>query len=201
MADRSVITGRVVDSALALGPLIKEFGWGPADLDQLAGGTLAGHLIECGAQVTGGTYTDWRDVHGWEDIGAPIAECFGDGSCIITKFCAQLGYENTQVMGVMFVTRPPELAHEGVGVFQPDDALRRLADVGDDILRVDRILAYQLGERRGAGRLGFEKDAGPAPLEESNAPAVGMHVGGAAARLEAGEGKADVGRNIAVHAE
>ncbi|MFO1241277.1 MAG: acyclic terpene utilization AtuA family protein [Sphingomonadaceae bacterium] len=80
-----VITGRVVDSALALGPLIKEFGWGPADLDQLAGGTLAGHLIECGAQVTGGTYTDWRDVHGWEDIGAPIAECFGDGSCIITK--------------------------------------------------------------------------------------------------------------------
>lgn len=80
-----VITGRVVDSALALGPLIKEFGWAPGDLDQLAGGTLAGHLIECGAQVTGGTYTDWRDVHGWADIGAPIAVCHGDGSCIITK--------------------------------------------------------------------------------------------------------------------
>jgi hypothetical protein len=80
-----VITGRVVDSALALGPLIHEFGWGPDDLDQLAGGTLAGHLIECGAQVTGGTFTDWREVEGWANIGSPIAECFADGSCIITK--------------------------------------------------------------------------------------------------------------------
>jgi Acyclic terpene utilisation family protein AtuA len=80
-----VITGRVVDSALALGPLIHEFGWGPDDLDQLAGGTLVGHLIECGAQVTGGTFTDWRDVEGWANIGSPIAECHADGSCIITK--------------------------------------------------------------------------------------------------------------------
>lgn len=80
-----VITGRVVDSALALGPLIHEFGWGSEDWDQLAGGTLAGHLIECGPQSTGGTFTDWRDVQGWENIGAPIAECFADGSCILTK--------------------------------------------------------------------------------------------------------------------
>jgi Acyclic terpene utilisation family protein AtuA len=79
-----VITGRVVDSALALGPLIHEFGWGVDDLEQLAGGTLAGHLIECGAQVTGGTFTDWRLVEGWANIGSPIAECFADGSCIIT---------------------------------------------------------------------------------------------------------------------
>ena len=80
-----VITGRVVDSALALGPLIHEFGWEPGDLDLLAGGTLAGHLIECGAQVTGGTFTDWREVEGWANIGAPIAECHADGSCVITK--------------------------------------------------------------------------------------------------------------------
>lgn len=80
-----VITGRVVDSALALGPLIHEFGWTAHDWDKLAGGTLAGHLIECGPQATGGTFTDWRDVQGWATIGAPIAECFDDGSCIITK--------------------------------------------------------------------------------------------------------------------
>lgn len=80
-----VITGRVVDSALALGPLIHEFGWGPDDLDRLAGGTLAGHLIECGAQVTGGTFTDWREVNGWAGIGSPVAECRSDGSCIVTK--------------------------------------------------------------------------------------------------------------------
>ena len=80
-----VITGRVVDSALALGPLIHEFGWGAGDLDHLAGGTLAGHLIECGAQATGGTFTDWRAVEGWANIGSPIAECHSNGSCILTK--------------------------------------------------------------------------------------------------------------------
>jgi hypothetical protein len=80
-----VITGRVVDSALALGPLIYAFGWQADELDKLAGGTLAGHLIECGAQVTGGTFTDWREVEGWANIGAPIAECHADGSCIISK--------------------------------------------------------------------------------------------------------------------
>jgi hypothetical protein len=80
-----VITGRVVDSALALGPLIHAFGWTPTDFAKLAGGTVAGHLIECGAQVTGGTFTDWREVEGWANIGAPIAECFEDGSCVITK--------------------------------------------------------------------------------------------------------------------
>lgn len=80
-----VITGRVVDSALALGPLIHEFAWQPHDYDALAAGTLAGHLLECGAQVTGGTFTDWREVPAWENIGFPIGECHADGSLVITK--------------------------------------------------------------------------------------------------------------------
>jgi hypothetical protein len=80
-----VITGRVVDSALALGALIHEFGWKADAFDKLSAGTLVGHLVECGPQVTGGTFTDWRDVDGWATIGAPIAECHADGSCIITK--------------------------------------------------------------------------------------------------------------------
>jgi Acyclic terpene utilisation family protein AtuA len=80
-----VITGRVVDSALALGPLVHEFSWGPHDYDQLAAGTLAGHLLECGAQVTGGTFTDWRSVPAWETIGFPIGECHADGSLVISK--------------------------------------------------------------------------------------------------------------------
>jgi len=80
-----VITGRVVDSALALGALIHEFGWRRADHDLLAAGTLAGHLLECGAQVTGGTFTDWRSVPRWEDIGFPIGECAEDGTLVITK--------------------------------------------------------------------------------------------------------------------
>jgi len=80
-----VITGRVVDSAVALGPLIHEFGWGPDDLDLLSAGTLAGHLLECGAQVSGGTFTDWRDVPDWGNIGYPIGECHADGTVVITK--------------------------------------------------------------------------------------------------------------------
>lgn len=80
-----VVTGRVADSAMALGPLIHEFGWGPEDADLLASGTAAGHLIECAAQVTGGTFTDWQDVPGWDDIGYPIAEFSEDGTFVITK--------------------------------------------------------------------------------------------------------------------
>jgi hypothetical protein len=80
-----VVTGRVVDSALILGPLIHEFGWKPTDYDLLAAGTAAGHLLECGAQSTGGTFTDWRDVPDWAHAGYPIGECRADGTFIMTK--------------------------------------------------------------------------------------------------------------------
>jgi hypothetical protein len=81
-----VVTGRCVDSALVLGPLIHEFGWRPDAFDRLAAGSLCGHLLECGAQVTGGNFTDWQDVvAGWDDMGFPIAEVRRDGSFILTK--------------------------------------------------------------------------------------------------------------------
>ena len=80
-----VITGRIVDSALVLGPLMHEFGWSLDDYDRLAAGSVLGHLLECGAQATGGLFTDWRDVPDWANIGYPIAECHADGSAVITK--------------------------------------------------------------------------------------------------------------------
>ncbi|WP_422026489.1 acyclic terpene utilization AtuA family protein [Roseovarius sp.] len=80
-----VITGRVTDSALALGPLIHEFGWRATDHDLLAAGSLAGHVLECGTQATGGIVTDWQDVPGWSDMGFPIAICAPDGSFELTK--------------------------------------------------------------------------------------------------------------------
>jgi len=80
-----VITGRCVDSALTLGPLMHEFGWQAGDLDKLSQGSLAGHIIECGAQGSGGLFTDWRDVPDWANIGYPIVECAADGSFVCTK--------------------------------------------------------------------------------------------------------------------
>ncbi len=80
-----VITGRGVDSALALGPLAAHFGWRWDDWDRIAAGTLAGHVIECGAQATGGIFTDWAEVPGWEDIGYPVLDVFEDGSFELFK--------------------------------------------------------------------------------------------------------------------
>ncbi len=76
-----VVTGRVADSALALGPLIHAFGWKADDWHRLAAGTLAGHLLECGSQITGGYFADppYKDVPGMAEIGYPIAEIDADG--------------------------------------------------------------------------------------------------------------------------
>ena len=80
-----VITGRCVDSAVTLGALMHEFGWATDDFDRLAQGSLAGHIIECGCQATGGLHTDWQAVPDWPHIGYPILECHADGHFIATK--------------------------------------------------------------------------------------------------------------------
>ena len=81
-----VITGRVTDTGLTLGPLVHEFGWAADDWDRVAAGTVAGHILECGAQSSGGNLLkDWRRVRGLENPGFPIAEVRSDGSFTVTK--------------------------------------------------------------------------------------------------------------------
>lgn len=80
-----VVTGRVTDSALTLAPLIHEFGWAADDWDRLAAGIIAGHVIECGKQCTGGNFTDWQLVKNTGGLGFPLAEVHADGSFVVTK--------------------------------------------------------------------------------------------------------------------
>jgi len=80
-----VLTGRGTDPGLVLGPMIHEFGWKEDDFDLLSAGTIAGHMVECGAQCTGGNYTDWRRIPDMARIGYPIVEARADGTFAITK--------------------------------------------------------------------------------------------------------------------
>jgi hypothetical protein len=81
-----VITGRVTDTGLTLGPIFHEFGWPADDWDKVASGTVAGHIIECGAQSSGGNLLkNWRSVKGLENPGFPIVEASPDGSFVVTK--------------------------------------------------------------------------------------------------------------------
>lgn len=94
-----VITGRCVDSAVTLGVLMHAFRWQPGDHDLLAAGSLAGHIIECGCQATGGLHTDWDTVPDWPNIGYPIVECHADGSFVVTKPAGTGGLVTPAVVG------------------------------------------------------------------------------------------------------
>lgn len=82
-----VVTGRVADPSLAVGPALAHYGWASDDWARLGAAAMAGHLLECGAQVTGGYFADpgYKDVPGLWDLGFPIAQIFEDGHCVIGK--------------------------------------------------------------------------------------------------------------------
>ncbi|MDB5861797.1 MAG: hypothetical protein JWQ76_5486, partial [Ramlibacter sp.] len=95
-----VVTGRVADPSLVLGPALAHFGWALDDWDRLAGATMAGHLLECGAQVTGGYFADpgRKDVPDLANVGFPIAEIAADGSCIVGKADGTGGLVDTRTV-------------------------------------------------------------------------------------------------------
>lgn len=80
-----VICGRVTDTGITLAALRHEFNWSPHDWDKLAAGVIAGHLLECGCQVTGGNFTDWQLVENFRAMGYPIVEMYADGTFVLTK--------------------------------------------------------------------------------------------------------------------
>jgi hypothetical protein len=132
-----VITGRTTDTGLTLGPMIYEFGWSDDNYDLLSAGTIAGHILECGAQATGGNFLgDWQSVVNMESIGFPIAEAYPNGEVIITK------HENTGGR-VSFETVAEQLVYE---IGDPKDYITpdcvadfssvKLEDLGNDRVRV-----------------------------------------------------------------
>jgi hypothetical protein len=141
-----VITGRVVDSALTLGPLIHEFGWKPEDYDLLAAGTAAGHLLECGAQATGGTFTDWLDIPDWENIGYPIAECRPDGAFVLTKPAGTGGVVNVGSVAEQLVYEISDPAAYLVPDVTCDVTDARLVQVGPDRVEVTGVKGRAPGD-------------------------------------------------------
>jgi hypothetical protein len=121
-----VITGRCVDSAVALGPLIHEFGWGAHDYDQLASGSLVGHILECGCQATGGLFTDWETVPDWHNMGYPIAECRADGSFTVTKAANTGGLVSPATVGEPMAYIMPDVVCDFTNVTMVQDAPNRV---------------------------------------------------------------------------
>ncbi|MCL6737032.1 acyclic terpene utilization AtuA family protein [Streptomyces neyagawaensis] len=132
-----VVTGRVTDAALVTGPAAAHFGWGPGEYDRLAGAVVAGHVLECGTQATGGNYAFFADG----DIrrpGFPLAELHEDGSCVITKHPGTGGFVDTGTVTAQLLYETPGARYAGPDVTARLDTVR-LTQEGPDRVRVQGV--------------------------------------------------------------
>ena len=133
-----VITGRVTDAAVIVGPAAWHFGWARTDWDQLASAVVAGHIIECGTQCTGGNYAFFGEVPGIERLGFPIAEIHADGSFVVTKHPGTGG-----VVSEGTITAQLLYEIQGLEYYNPDATVRlnsiRVDEEGPDRVRVHSV--------------------------------------------------------------
>ncbi|WP_018222202.1 acyclic terpene utilization AtuA family protein [Salinispora pacifica] len=134
-----VVTGRVTDASLVVGPAIARFGWDRDDLDALAGATVAGHLLECGAQVTGGNFSFFTELpDGGHRPGFPLAELHADGSSVLTKHPGTGGAVTVETVTAQLLYEVGAPAYLGPDVVTHLDSVR-LAPDGPDRVRVSGV--------------------------------------------------------------
>lgn len=144
-----VVTGRVADPALALGPMLAHFNWAPDAWDLLAAGTMAGHLLECGAQVTGGYFADpgIKDVPRLADVGFPIVEIRSDGAFIVTKPAGTGGVVNRRTVTEQLLYE----IHDPAAYLTPDVVAdiseAELIDHGNDCVEVVGVRGHPAPEK------------------------------------------------------
>jgi len=133
-----VVTGRVTDASLTVGPAAAHFGWAPEDLDAIAGAMAAGHVIECGTQATGGNYAFFRTIENLDHPGFPIAEIYPDGSSVITKPEASDGAVTTGTVTAQLLYEVGGARYAG-----PDAILRldsiELTQEAEDRVRISNV--------------------------------------------------------------
>ena len=131
-----IVTGRVTDTGITLAPMIHEFGWAMDDWDKMAAGIIAGHVIECGAQASGGNISDWRDVKSFRNIGYPIIEMENTGEFVVTKHKKTGGLVSEKTVREQLVYEMGDPAN----YISPDGVARfdsiQLKQIGKDRVRV-----------------------------------------------------------------
>ncbi|NIL52831.1 DUF1446 domain-containing protein [Streptomyces sp. 2BBP-J2] len=135
-----VVTGRVTDAALVTGPAAAHFGWKPADHDRLAGAVVAGHVLECGAQATGGNYAFFteRDPRELRRPGFPLAEIHPDGSCVVTKHPGTGGFVDVGTVTAQLLYETGGARYAGPDVTTRLDTVRLTQD-GPDRVRIEGV--------------------------------------------------------------
>ena len=133
-----VVTGRVTDAALVCGPAAWRFGWAATDYDALAGAVVAGHVLECGAQATGGNYAFFDEVPGIEHVGFPLAEIAADGSCVVTKHPGAGGLVSAGTVTAQLLYEIGGPRYLGPDVVARFDTIA-LAEEGPDRVRISGV--------------------------------------------------------------